>query len=435
MARADHRGRHTELDRFEAAFPRVTRCPGGRPRPAVRRCRVRPRLLERRDRARRGRPRGAAPVRRGALPRGRARLRHDAEPLVPARPAHAAAVRALAARGRARERLLRARGFDDVLDPLGPKELAALFPYPVRVVNTGLTLIAVGAAMSTRPSGCCTSSSSGSRSTTSSMAELWAAGVRGDALRLSRRGRRRCSRSRSCSCCARGGWLPFDRRLADWLALAFGAFVIVYALIPQHWLGGGATHKGVLFALAKRPRPGRRVLPRARARAPTGEICARSARRSSRRRPAWRRSGWWTSTRSRSRGGVTRARPAGSRTSSDSTTQGLSKLPENFIYNIGNDHALRRLVSTFLSPLASSYLLVVALLLWRPGGLGPGRGARGGVVVFCAAPALRRPALDTLALVVPRARARPARIRAVRGDAGRVVLVAAAVLVGSARCS
>ena len=27
--------------------------------------------------------------------------------------------------------------FDDVLDPLGPKELASLFPYSVRVINTG----------------------------------------------------------------------------------------------------------------------------------------------------------------------------------------------------------------------------------------------------------------------------------------------------------
>src|SRR6478735_864601 len=31
-----------------------------------------------------------------------------------------------------RDRVLRARGFDDVLDPLGPQELAALFPYSVR---------------------------------------------------------------------------------------------------------------------------------------------------------------------------------------------------------------------------------------------------------------------------------------------------------------
>jgi hypothetical protein len=46
--------------------------------------------------------------------------------------------------GPARERVLRARGFDDVLDPLGPRELAGLFPYPVRVLNRGLTLIAIG---------------------------------------------------------------------------------------------------------------------------------------------------------------------------------------------------------------------------------------------------------------------------------------------------
>jgi SAM-dependent methyltransferase len=46
--------------------------------------------------------------------------------------------------GPARDRLLRRRGFNDVLDPLGPKELAALFPYPVRIVNRGLSLIAVG---------------------------------------------------------------------------------------------------------------------------------------------------------------------------------------------------------------------------------------------------------------------------------------------------
>jgi hypothetical protein len=31
-----------------------------------------------------------------------------------------------------------------VLDPLGPKAFAALFPYSVRVLNRGMTLIAVG---------------------------------------------------------------------------------------------------------------------------------------------------------------------------------------------------------------------------------------------------------------------------------------------------
>ncbi len=44
----------------------------------------------------------------------------------------------------ARNRVIRARGFHDVLDPLGPAELASLFPYSVRVLNSGMTLIAIG---------------------------------------------------------------------------------------------------------------------------------------------------------------------------------------------------------------------------------------------------------------------------------------------------
>ncbi len=46
----------------------------------------------------------------------------------------------------ARDRILRARGFDDVLEPLGPRELAGLFPYRVRVLNLGMTLVALGPA-------------------------------------------------------------------------------------------------------------------------------------------------------------------------------------------------------------------------------------------------------------------------------------------------
>ena len=41
----------------------------------------------------------------------------------------------------ARERVI---PFDDVLDPLGPKAFGALFPYSVRVLNRGMTLIAIG---------------------------------------------------------------------------------------------------------------------------------------------------------------------------------------------------------------------------------------------------------------------------------------------------
>src|SRR5262249_34025595 len=44
--------------------------------------------------------------------------------------------------------------------------------------------------------------------------------------------------------------LPISRSsLPDMLALAFGAFVVVYALIPQSILDGGATHKGIAYAL------------------------------------------------------------------------------------------------------------------------------------------------------------------------------------------
>jgi len=46
--------------------------------------------------------------------------------------------------GELRRRALRARGFDDVLEPLGPGELASLFPYPVRIVSRGMTLVVVG---------------------------------------------------------------------------------------------------------------------------------------------------------------------------------------------------------------------------------------------------------------------------------------------------
>ena len=39
----------------------------------------------------------------------------------------------------------------------------------------------------------------------------------------------------------------------------------------------------------------------------------------------------------------------------------LSGLPQNFVYNAGGNEVFRRLTSTFLSPLATGYLLVVAL--------------------------------------------------------------------------
>jgi hypothetical protein len=168
--------------------------------------------------------------------------------------------------------------------------------------------------------------------------------------------------------------LPFRFGVADWLALGFGALVALYALIPQSALDGLAGHKAVALALRHDLVPvaayflGRSLL----------------LRRDDLRRLGWTllgvaalvagiglidvyavSIGWW-----RTNGVVDYFHRhlgydyhgTGVRTEPpDGTVYGL---PENFIYNVGGDKPfLRRLVSTFLSPLASGYLFVVALLV------------------------------------------------------------------------
>lgn len=191
------------------------------------------------------------------------------------------------------------------------------------------------------------------------MALLWRAGVRGTALTvvsawkdvlllvalvLVVRERRR---------------LPFDGRLTDWLALAFGGLVVVYGLLPQSWLGGGATHRGVLYAARHDLLPvaayflgrGLQLTDRERARlchtvlataafvAAFGLIDVYAVPLS-----FWRPAAGWF----RDQLGLV-------------YSAGTSGLPENFVYNAGNGVVFRRLTSTFLSPLATSYLLLVAL--------------------------------------------------------------------------
>jgi O-antigen ligase len=67
--------------------------------------------------------------------------------------------------------------------------------------------------------------------------------------------------------------------------------------------------------------------------------------------------------------------------------RGLSGLPENFVYNTGSeDHFLRRLVSVFLSPLGTAFMLVVALLVAASGGpLARRRGLLAALAVVIAA--------------------------------------------------
>jgi len=146
--------------------------------------------------------------------------------------------------------------------------------------------------------------------------------------------------------------------LVDWLALAFAAFVLLYAVIPQSALGGGATHKGILYGTrhdllpvlayllgrglalspAERSRVCRTVLVTAGVVALYGLLDVYLVPLS-----WWRQSAGWF----RDQLGL--------------DYRGLSGLPENFVYNEGHGVIFRRLTSTFLSPLATAYLLLVAM--------------------------------------------------------------------------
>jgi hypothetical protein len=200
------------------------------------------------------------------------------------------------------------------------------------------------------------------------MALLWRAGLRGGALTVVSAWKDVLLLVALVLVVRARGGLPFKGTLADWLALVFGALIVLYGLVPQSWLGGGATHKGVLYAARhdllpvgayflgrgldlterERARLCRTVLAVAAFVAAFGLIDVYAVPLS-----------WW--------------RPAGGWFRDQLGLQylGLSHLPENFVYNAGNGVVFRRLTSTFLSPLATSYLLLVALFfvpLRRRGG-------------------------------------------------------------------
>jgi hypothetical protein len=155
--------------------------------------------------------------------------------------------------------------------------------------------------------------------------------------------------------------LPFSPALPDAFALAFALLVVVYALIPQSVLDGDASHKAIAYALRHDlTGVGAYFLGRAvvvRVRDVRWILLALAAVIG-----AWGlvdvyfiHLNWW-----RHNGTVGYFH----RQLGFDYGKGLSGLPENFVYNTGNElDLLRRLVSTFLSPLASAYLFVVALLL------------------------------------------------------------------------
>jgi len=190
------------------------------------------------------------------------------------------------------------------------------------------------------------------------MALLWRAGVRGTALTVVAAWKDVLLLGAFGLVVAARRGLPFKASSSDWLALVFGVFVVGYGVLPQSLLGGGATHKGVLYGARhdllpvgayflgrgldlteqERSRLCRTMLAVAAGVAAYGLVDVYLVPLS-----FWRASSGWFSDQ------------LGLRYS------GLSGLPENFVFNAGNGVVFRRLTATFLSPLATSYLLVVAL--------------------------------------------------------------------------
>jgi len=155
---------------------------------------------------------------------------------------------------------------------------------------------------------------------------------------------------------------------ADALAASYAIVIAVYWLIPQDVLGGEATARGELLALRHHLFPaaayalGRLAAFAWEERGRLGGLIALSAvvvavvgllDLAFVSLQAWRDSGV----------------PGWYREQLGLDYEGLSGLPENWVYNTGDEeNPIRRLVSTFLSPLASAYALVVALIyvLSRP---------------------------------------------------------------------
>ena len=193
------------------------------------------------------------------------------------------------------------------------------------------------------------------------MALLWQAGVRGAALDVVAAWKEVLLLVAVLVALVAAGALP---RLgwADRLALAYAGLVVVYWLVPQDWLGGAATERGELYALRHHLLPvgayilGRLlVLDRASWRRLLVVVVGIAAALS-----VWGLVDvyavplqWWRDS------GV----PDWYDEQLGLEYECLSGLPENWILNTDEESPARRLVSTFLSPLATAYLLVVALLV------------------------------------------------------------------------
>ena len=193
------------------------------------------------------------------------------------------------------------------------------------------------------------------------MAQLWELGVRGTTLDVVAAWKETLLLAALVVVAWKVRRLPAVT-VADVLAASYAIAILVYVLLPQGWLDGGATTRGELLALrhhllpvaayalgrllsilwADRGRLGGVITLTAAVIAVIGlvDLAVISLQ-------TWRDSGV----------------PGWYREQLGLDYKGLSGLPENWVYNTGDEeNPIRRLVSTFLSPLASAYALVVALV-------------------------------------------------------------------------
>jgi len=193
------------------------------------------------------------------------------------------------------------------------------------------------------------------------MAQLWELGVRGAGLDVAAAWKEALLLVALVVLAWKGRRVPAVT-IADLLALSYTAAIVVYAVIPQDSLGGDATARGELLALRHHLLPvaayalGRLLARGWNDRSLLGGIVSLVAAGVAIvglvdlafiGLQAWRESG----------------APGWYREQLGLDYEGLSGLPENWVYNTGDEgNPQRRLVSTFLSPLASAYALVVALV-------------------------------------------------------------------------
>ena len=196
------------------------------------------------------------------------------------------------------------------------------------------------------------------------MALLYGAGIHGNALEAMQAWKE----GLLAVALARVGWdairarrLPFRPGTVDALAVAFGILVVLYALIPQHTLGGHAGPKAILYGLRHGVVPvaayflGRALVLDTRGLRTFGWTLAGAA-------AAVAVFGlveeytvpveWW-----RHSGAVGYFRHQ-----LGFDYHGPGGLPDNFAFN-SSEGLFRRLTSTYISPLAAGFMLVVALLL------------------------------------------------------------------------